>query len=160
MSSSKNTEEKKQGLWKKSGSNTVATIIGWNSIKDGASYMIETGAYLFNPKKAIANARNETFEEAVKRHGVTDEDLKKNYNNFVITFYVSALFALVCLGLAFNYLFNEQSIMGGLSSLSIMSVCLANCFKYSFRAFQIKHRSLCSVKDFTPRVKEWFPRFA
>lgn len=143
---------------KNTGKNTVGKMVGFEAIKDGAIYIKTTSKHLLNPKEAIKNARVETFEQAVSRLGVSDEDLKKNHNNFTTTFWVSFMFAMFCLYNIFNYGLGGHFIPS-LASLSIMLVCLANCFKYSFRAFQIRHRNLCPTSVFLQRANEWFPTY-
>ncbi|WP_136419527.1 hypothetical protein [Herbaspirillum sp. ST 5-3] len=138
---------------------TVKNTAGVEAIKQNHNYFKQMASLVLTPKKYIENARKETFEQAVQRHGVTDEDLKKNYNNFVITFYVSVVFALACAGVGLGYVF-DGNLLGAVSALTITTVCLANAFKFSFRAFQIKHRSLCAVSDFMQRKSEWIPLFA
>ena len=154
------SENKKSvwSLWKNTGKNTVSKMVGFEAIKDGATYIKTTSKHLLNPKEAIKNARVETFEQAVSRLGVSDEDLKKNHNNFTTTFWVSFVFAMFCLYNIFNYGIGGH-LLSALASFSIMLVCLANCFKYSFRAFQIRHRNLCSAKVFLNRFNEWFPTY-
>ena len=56
-------------------------------------------------------------------------------------------------------LFMDNNIMGGIATLSILCICLANSFRFSFRAFQIKHQKLCTVKEWFDRGNEWFPSF-
>ena len=113
---------------------------------------------LLNPKKIIENSRKETFIEAKNRLSVSDVEIIQNYKNQVYSFYISMFFALICfVGILYN-LFALRSILGALSMLSVLAICLANSFRFSFRAFQIKHQKLCSVKEWWDRASEWFPK--
>ena len=154
------SENKKSAwsFWKNTGKNTVSKMVGFGAIKDGADYIKATSKHLLNPKEAIKNARVETFEQAVLRLGVNNDDLKKNYNNFTTTFWVSFVFGLICFANIVSYGLDGK-VLSTLASLSIMFVCLANCFKYSFRAFQIRHRNLCAPSLFLQHKSEWFPTY-
>lgn len=110
-----------------------------------------------SPKEAISKAKTETFQEASERLGVSELQLRITYRNFAYVFYASCAFAFVCFAASLYYLFELHSILSGLTSASVMSFCLANAFKYSFRSFQIKNRKLCSVKDWWDRPDEWLP---
>jgi hypothetical protein len=76
----------------------------------------------------------------------------------VYGFYTSLFFTLMCFsGILYN-LFIQKSILSALTMSAILSLCLANCFKFSFRAFQIRHQKLCSAKEWWDRAGEWFPK--
>ncbi|MBY4717569.1 hypothetical protein [Ralstonia mannitolilytica] len=111
-----------------------------------------------SPNEAIRNARQETFQEAKARLGLTEIDLIQNYRSNAFIFYISLFFTATCFFGATYYLFVKHNLLSALAMLSIMLLCLANSFKYSFRAFQIKHRKLCSVKEWWIRENEWFPK--
>ncbi len=134
-------------------------IVAAEDIKDSFSDIKKMSNILLNPKHAIQNARKETFLQAKERLKVNDLDIKLNYRNMVYGFYVSFAFSIFCfLGILYN-LFINKSLFSSLTMLAIFTMCLANSFKYSFRAFQIKHQKLCSVKDWWERASEWFPSF-
>jgi hypothetical protein len=145
---------------KKKGTDAVdygKKIVGADDIKESFSY-IKQMAQIINPKNAIKNAKKETFLQAKERLKVTDLEIIANYRNMVYGFYISFFFALICfLGIIYN-LFIQKSIFSALSMLAVLSICLANCFKFSFRSFQIKHQKLCAVKDWWERAGEWFPK--
>lgn len=150
-------EEKKSVLqvWKETGSGTAKKVFGITAINDGAQ--IIKGTIVNNYyKNQIARARKESFEGAVDRLGLTEDDLKANNNGRVIEFWLHTLFAFICLYSFIACLING-SLITSASSLAIFSLCLAVCFRASFRAFQIKNRSLCSAKEWFVRPSEWFP---
>lgn len=113
---------------------------------------------VLSPKDAIKNARQETFREATTRLGLTEIDLIQNYSVCSYIFYIALFFTGICFIGAIYELFVKHNVFSAMAVLSIMSWCLANSFKYSFRAFQIKHRKLCSVKEWWVRENEWFPK--
>lgn len=128
-------------------------VMSVDEIKANAG-LIKSMANAIKPSKSN---RVETFQEAVIRLNVSDEDLKANYRNNAVSFYVSFTFALVCLGGLFINLFQTHNTLASLSMASIMLLCLSNCFRFSFRALQIKHQNLFSPKEWLNRKKEWFP---
>ncbi len=139
--------------------NTGKAFTGYDQIKDSAGYIKDMGKKILSPKYQLEKARVETFEEALKRHGVTYEDVKVNHRNFVLNTYISLFFAVVCFVLALNYGFTGQ-LMATLAAISILSLCLANATKHAFRAFQIKYKILCSFKTFMDSgIENWFPWF-
>lgn len=134
-------------------------VVGTDEIKDSSNYIAQMANILLNPKNATKNAKKETFSQAKERLKVTDLEIITNYKNMVYGFYISLFFASICFfGMLYN-LFVQKSIFSAFSMLAILTVCLANCFKFSFRAFQIKHQKLCAVKDWWDRAGEWFPKF-
>jgi hypothetical protein len=154
MKSEKNASSPKKGFWKKTGIG-IGQAIGIDTIQDGAKFIVHNGRAILTP---VRSNRVENFNEAMVRLGVQDEDIKKNYINFVRSFWISFFFAVVCLAYGFNMAFHSQ-IIGALACLSITTLCLSNCFRFSFRAFQIKHKKLCSANEWFARKSEWFPEF-
>jgi hypothetical protein len=146
--------------WTKKKGESVAQegkkYIAADEIKKNASYISQMAKILFNPKETTKNAKQETFLDAQKRLNVSQTDLIKVYKNNVYSFYISIVFSFICLFLVFFNLLNF-SILGLISSFSILLLCLVQCFKFSFRAFQIRHQKLCPVSDWTKRPGEWFP---
>lgn len=141
--------------WVETGKDTTSKILGFKAIKEGADFISESVSRLANPKKY---ARVETFEQAVERLGVNDDDLKQNRYNFILSFYISIFFVLVCFGMVNYNFFIASYLLGGLASFSIMLVICANAFKFSFRAYQIKKRRLGGLAEFYKTPNEWFPK--
>lgn len=129
---------------------------GYEDIRKLSTQSKEIAGTVLSPKRAIACARNETFQEAIKRLGVNESDLEKNYRNFAWLCWISLGFAIFLLSLA-AYCLAQLNFLQALAGLSIASFCLASAFKFSFRAFQIRHQNLCSVKTWYERKSEWLP---
>lgn len=145
------------GWIKKKGLNSVdysKKIIAADEIKKNATDIKDMASILLKPTK---NTRNETFNDAKKRLNVNDMELFQVYKNYFYSFYISFAFSIICFALLMKYLFMDNNIMGGIATLSILCICLANSFRFSFRAFQIKHQKLCTVKEWFDRGNEWFP---
>jgi len=131
-------------------------LVGYETTKQFTSDTKTIATVVLTPKKAIREARNEQFSDAVKRLGVTEDDLKLNYKNFAWLCWVSLAFAIFSLTIGTSFLFHAK-VFEGISAISIATFCLANSFKFSFRSFQIKHQSLCSVRTWCATRAEWLP---
>lgn len=114
-------------------SNTISNIVGYFKMKKT------------KPEK-------ETFSQAVARLGVSKEELKSIYTNYTILAWMFALCTVFCFSqIIYAFIFGHMgnalfpTIFGFVFSLS--------AFKYSFRAFQIKTRNLCSIADFLASKK-------
>ena len=146
---------------KKKGNDTAnlgKKLVGAEDIKKSFDEVKEMAKVVLSPKQQIENAKTESFVDARKRLHVTDENLIKNYRNYVHCFYISLLFCILCFLFMIYNLFINKEIVSSLATLAILLLCGANCFKFSFRSFQIKHQKLCSVKEWWERYQEWFPK--
>lgn len=89
----------------------------------------------------------ETFEEAMQRLGLTEEDLahrKKEYTQlfyfFLVLFGTVVLYAL--------YMGFNGHLIASLISFCLSLYCLTQAFRFHFWLFQIKNRKLgCSIKE-------------
>lgn len=132
--------------------------VNYKEVRQTGENIKDMATVILSPKETIKHARQETFQEAKIRLGVSDFDLIQNYRNYAYICYISLFFTAICfIGTLYN-LFVKHSLFSAIVMLSIMSLCLANSFKYSFRAFQIKHQKLCSVKEWWERATEWLPK--
>jgi intracellular multiplication protein IcmV len=147
--------------WIKKKGNDTATfgkkVVGTEEIKKSFEQAADMAKVVLSPKQQIENAKTESFVDAKKRLNVTDKDLMRNYKNYAYCFYISLIFSLLCFFFLIYNLFINQAIMSSLATLAIFCLCGVNCFKFSFRAFQIKHQKLCSVNEWWQRSQEWFP---
>jgi hypothetical protein len=145
---------KKQG---KSGLDYTKKMVGTEDIKQNAKY-IQKMAQSLDPRNIGKNSKKETFLEAKSRLNISEIDIIKNYKNQVYSLYISCLFSVLCFIYILYNLFVLKSILGAFSCLAVLLICLANSFRFSFRAFQIKHQKLCSAKEWWDRSSEWFPK--
>lgn len=117
------------------------------------SYLSETTNRLksmvtdtITPQKA---SRSETFEQAMRRLKLTEDDIKarqKEFKRLVAVFLVMSLI-IICYGF---YLAFIGKVLSAMITLGLSLFSLAQAFKYHFWLFQIKKRKLgCSVR-------EWF----
>ena len=150
------------GWIKNKGSETVdyaKKVVGTEELAKNAQDISSMSKRLLTPSFMIKNSRQETFEEAKRRLGVDDIHIKAVYKNYVTNFYIFIVYVVLCL-ITFGYaVLISQSVIQAMASISIGLLCLMNAFRFSFRSFQIKHRSLCAVRDWYDRPNEWFPKF-
>lgn len=133
-------------------------ITNAEEIKKHSEDIMDLAGNYLSPKKILKNAKVETFEDAKRRLKVTEGEINQVYKNYAISFYISLAFAFICFIGFIYYAFFMQQIIASLSTAAILCVCAINAFKFSFRAFQIKHKKLCSVNDWWERSYEWFPK--
>lgn len=84
----------------------------------------------------------ETFEEAVKRQELTEEDVleaKKIYFFYALLFFILGIFSFL---FGFYLLIVHYSIAGWFLSFAITGLFLAQAFRFHFWYFQIKFRKL------------------
>lgn len=90
---------------------------------------------------------NETFEQAMVRLKLTEQDLAKRTHEFtwLVRFWL-ALFFLVILYAA--YMAGIASWAGLIISISVSLLTLSQAFRYHFWLFQIRHRKLgCTLRE-------------
>lgn len=136
---------------------TTKKLSGYEQIEENAKEIKGMAQTVLTPSEHIKNAKKESFNKAMQRLSVNELQLIQNYRNFAYIVYISLTFSLICFLAVLYKLFIVRSIMDAIPVLAIMLFCLANSFKYSFRAFQIKHQRLCSVQEWWNRSGEWIP---
>ncbi len=134
-------------------------LVNAEELKDNLDEIKNMANVVLNPKNASKQGKVETFEEAKQRLKLSQEDLKSTYYNFTWMFYIYFIFAIMCYFGVVYYLFFAPAKLPALSFFGIGCFLTAASFKYSFRAFQIKHQKLCSISDWLERKNEWFPKF-
>jgi len=142
---------------KKSAEN-VKSNFNYSEVKQTSGEIKDMATAVLSPKEQIKKSKKETFQEAKIRLGVSDLDLVQNYRNYAYICYASLFFACICFIFSLYYLFFTHALFNAVTIIAVMVFCLANSFKFSFRAFQIKHQKLCSVKEWWDRAGEWFPK--
>lgn len=136
----------------------VSRVLSVNQIKENHKQISSMATSLFNIKKIKENAKNETFEDAVDRLHVTKSELKQNYKNLVYSLYASIFFMIICFLGVISSLFVQKDILNAITFLVVMFICVAQSFRFSFRAFQIKKKKLCTPKEWWDSASEWIPK--
>lgn len=94
----------------------------------------------------------ETFEEAIQRLNLTNDDVNKRALSFLKISMIYLFFAF-CLCLYAIYLYFNNDVMGALMCLPIISVLLSFFFKEHFWYTQMKHRRLgLSFRDWLDSI--------
>ena len=94
---------------------------------------------LFTPQQPT---RKETFDEAMKRLGLTEADLARSAMRYRLYGFFFLFIALVISVYAFYLLFRYGSFLGWLLGIGVAGLFIAQAFKYDFWAFQIRRRKL------------------
>lgn len=131
-------------------------VINLKQIKETSGDIAKMAKDTLDPRAKKSN-QTETFEHARTRLNLKLNDINQVYYNYSISFYVVLSASVICFLYLIYALFIEKQIMSAFSALAILAFLLANCFQFSFRAFQIKHQKLCSVRDWWNRGNDWFP---
>lgn len=120
--------------------------LGYDNVKEQTRTLWTTVKELFvtpTPK------RQESFEQAVQRFNLTDEDLaeaQKNFLFFAGFFLVLAVFSLF---VGFYLIVFHRTFAGLILAFATTALFGAQAFKYHFWSFQIKHRKLgCTFQEY------------
>lgn len=88
------------------------------------------------------STRKETFEEAMVRLNLTEEDVKSteaNYRVFALIFFILGLLVFFY---SFYLVFAHGTLTGFLLGVSASGVFFSQAFKYDFWSFQMRRRKL------------------
>lgn len=120
----------------------------WDNIKDMAGTV-------FKVKKG--DGREETFNNAVNRLNLKEEDLASAYKFHVSRLYI--FIAAMAVGLFFIVSFLLKSNwFGSISCLAFLIAMTALAFQSSFRAFQISKRELVDISYWWQHPQNWVPQ--
>ena len=104
-------------------------------------------------------ARTETFDEAMIRMSLTEEDLALRRKEFLS---IALLFVALSLGLLIYGLYWAINLVisATLISFCLCAFCLSQAFRFHFWYFQVKNRKLgCTVQEwFNSKIAESPPR--
>src|ERR1700722_17899789 len=118
---------------------------GYNDVKAS----IETSWELMKGLFVIPEpTHSETFEEALARQGVTEEEAQKRGNDFLT--YAMVFFALGVVTFCFSFyiLIVHRTFAGCLLGMSVTALFLGQAFRFHFWYFQIKKRKLgCTFEE-------------
>lgn len=123
----------------------ISSWLGYQSIKSSTKSLINDSKTSFNVEHS---ALAETFEEAIARLNITEEELqtrKIEFTRLFLMFFTIAggifLYGLI---IAITY----KNLIGFFISIGLCVFAMSQAFKYHFWSYQIKARRLgCSIKD-------------
>jgi len=135
------------GITKRVGKAYAWSITGdLKEVRENASRVKERLHGLLNRKYA-----NETFEEALERHQVTDKHLKQRYDTLAgLSVLYGAIVLVALVSLAASY-FSPRPINHALMSLGVVVVASTKFLSARFRVAQIRERKLFSFKSWSYR---------
>lgn len=84
----------------------------------------------------------ETFEEAVKRQGLTENDIADGIGTYRALALVFVFLAIAAIVYAAYLMYYHATFTGLLLSLVVSALCLSQAFKYDFWALQMQRRKL------------------
>lgn len=120
--------------------------LNYDALKQQTRLVYDIGRDVLTPE--TAPARKETFEEALVRLNLTEDDIKETSENYL---FYSVLFlgcSLVVFAASFVMLFYYNTISGWLIALAITALLLTQAFRFNFWHFQIKYRKLgCTFEE-------------
>ncbi len=131
---------------KKTG-HTLGDWLGLSLMVNLAILMKEIFVDVFFPWKREPAGPVESFEEAIARLKLTEEDIEQRKSMFLkqTFFFMLAGFAVIAYGIT---LAMEHAITGTLMCLLISTVAFSNAFRMHFWYFQTKHRKLgCTFQE-------------
>lgn len=120
--------------------------MGYRTLVDNGKSVLQGTKDMFTPLEA---KRTETFEQAMERLNLTEEDLDARQR----TFFVLALlwlFAAVGVLIYAFFLFAQGGFRGALLALALAFLGVILAFRNHFWYFQVKHRVLGT------NFKTWF----
>ena len=119
--------------------------LGIPEIKDHTRTIWQLVRGLFVAPQAVYN---ETFEEALVRMKLTEEDIKNQAESFFIYSVVFATLCVVSFVFAFYLLFVDRSFSGCLLGMAVTALFGAQAVRYNFWVFQIQQRRLgCTLEE-------------
>ena len=123
---------------------------GWDLIKDNAQIVKNFASDLKVPTIIVP----QTFEEAMKQHGLSESDIQKQIRTHFITACICVALSVAAFLWMFHLLFKGM-FLSGLVSFSLSALMAAYGFREHFAYFQLKKRRLnCSVGEW---ASSFFP---
>lgn len=128
---------------------TFFNPVAWLNLKEIAAntrYIIDTIKTGFKtpdkPEKA------ETFEEAVQRQNLSEDDVAQTAATFQLYKLIFAVCAIFSFFSSFYFLIHYRTFAGFLLALAVTLVFSVQMFRFSFLLFQIKKRKLgCTFQE-------------
>lgn len=125
----------------------VKSWMGYDHLRNNTKSLFFWIKDLLFFKKVRRRRRKETFEQAVTRMHVTEDDLAKKTKILIRNVYIYLGVAFFCFIYAF-YLIFKTNICAGLLTMMIAAYLVVKAYTAHFWYFEIKNRTLaCGFKD-------------
>jgi intracellular multiplication protein IcmV len=123
----------------------VGKWLGYDQVKTSFKNLSGIGKEVFTPAQA---ERTETFEEALERLQLTEEDLKQRQTEFTRLMAIYIAVALLVFMYSVWIVYAYRNFYGFCMGFSLTIYVLSLAFRYHFWIFQIKHKKLgCTLRD-------------
>lgn len=110
---------------------------------DGIAYQHQTiMGILKSMFTRTAPGVTETFDEAMKRQGLTEKDIKDGIATYRAMSVVFTLFGVALIAYAMYLLIHHVSVLGCILAFAASALFLAYAFQYDFWAMQMRERKL------------------
>lgn len=126
----------------------IKKLVGWNQFKESTQNIGESAVNIFNIKKKTEVVK-ETYEQAVKRLNLSQEDIEKRKGNFFKTAILYLVIAAILFVYALNLLFSGM-FLATLIALVLIVMAVALAYREHFWYTQMKQQRLGLS------FKEWF----
>lgn len=113
--------------------------IDYNSLKFQNQTLWSILKPLFTPARP---QREETFEAAISRLGLTEEAVEYGAANYRIFAFGFCIIGFLTLFYSFFLLFKYSAFLGWLLGLGVSALFFAQAFKYDFWSLQMRRRKL------------------
>lgn len=141
----------KQATLRGSINSTVKNTLRGASAITVASESLKTGT-----RHALAAGRVETFEAAMARLGIVDDELALIHNQILLQVYMSFVVGLIALLVGIKF-FAAYKFAPSMLSIAISGAAVATFAQGSIRCFQIQRRALGSAKEWLVSFGDWLP---
>ncbi len=119
--------------------------IGLDHIKSNSKNLYNIGQAAVTPEQPD---HEETFEEALKRLNITEDEVKQRKIEFTRLMIIYIFVALLVFSYSIYIVVVFKNFMGFFMGLAVTLFALVHSFKYHFWLYQIRHRKLgCTLKD-------------
>lgn len=123
----------------------VSKWLGLDQIKSSTRGIMSFGLDVFTPEQPN-NA--ETFEEALVRLNITEEQLLQRKKEFLALMIFFLLIATAIFIYSIFIAYSYKNFIGFIMGFAVTIYALTLAFRYHFWIYQIKHRKLgCSLRD-------------
>lgn len=135
-----------------------SSVVNYGKKMIAADQLKEGGQSIVDMAKSLNknSGRQETFENAYHRLGMTEEKLKEAYKFYAVRFYMFVGFSVLAFAFMFYYLFTTPLFSIGI--LGFLAICLSQIFHSSFRMMQMRHRQLLPPSYWFSNTDEWWIR--
>ncbi len=119
----------------------------WGAIKDNAK-SIGTFMDAFKADNQATAATKETFDEAVKRYGLSEKDIAARMKSYFMVAVICAILGAAAFLWMFYLFFLEGMFLSGLVALALSVLMFSYAFREHFRYYQMKQRRLdCTFQE-------------